>query len=109
MRKVGGCRDHLSLLYGCFWILSRYIGKSHQIWYTSDRKASGRAVNLKADDPFVPEDIKVKNNGRQSLLDHADDLYSEIYDWYDSELKSYDPKATADYLLTSIQLPFFIT
>ena len=33
---------------------------------------------------------------RQSLLDHAADLYSDIYSWYDSELKSYDPKATAD-------------
>ncbi|WP_242997641.1 hypothetical protein [Enterocloster clostridioformis] len=50
----------------------------------------------KTDDPFVPEDIRAKINGLQSLLDHAADLYSDIYSWYDSELKSYDPKATAD-------------
>ncbi|WP_242997715.1 hypothetical protein [Enterocloster clostridioformis] len=42
------------------------------------------------------EDIRAKINGLQSLLDHAADLYSDIYSWYDSELKSYDPKATAD-------------
>ena len=45
---------------------------------------------------LVPEDIRAKINGLQSLLDHAADLYSDIYSWYDSELKSYDPKATAD-------------
>lgn len=53
-------------------------------------------MKLKTDDPFVPEDIKVKINELQSLLDQAADLYSDIYDWYDSELKSYDPKATAE-------------
>ena len=53
-------------------------------------------MKLKTDDPFVPEDIRAKINGLQSLLDHAADLYSDIYSWYDSELKSYDPKATAD-------------
>ena len=54
------------------------------------------AMKLKTDDPLVPEDIRAKINELQSLLDHAGDLYSDIYDWYDSELKSYDPKATAD-------------
>ena len=53
-------------------------------------------MKLKTDDPFVPEDIRAKINGLQSLLDHAADLYSDIYSWYDSELKSYDPNATAD-------------
>lgn len=53
-------------------------------------------MKLKTDDPFVPENIKVKINELQSLLDQAADLYSDIYDWYDSELKSYDPKATAE-------------
>lgn len=53
-------------------------------------------MKLKTDDPFVPEDIKIKINELQSLLDQAADLYSDIYDWYDSELKSYDPKATAE-------------
>lgn len=53
-------------------------------------------MKLKTDDPFVHEDIKVKINELQSLLDQAADLYSDIYDWYDSELKSYDPKATAE-------------
>ena len=53
-------------------------------------------MKLKTDDPFVPENIRVKINGLQSLLDRAADLYSDIYDWYDRELKSYDPKATAD-------------
>ena len=50
-------------------------------------------MKLKTDDPFVPEDIRAKINGLQSLLDHAADLYSDIYSWYDSELKSYDPNA----------------
>ena len=53
-------------------------------------------MKLKTDDPFVPENIKVKINELQSLLDQAADLYSDIDDWYDSELKSYDPKATAE-------------
>ncbi len=53
-------------------------------------------MKLRTDDPFVPEVIRAKINELQSLLDHAADLYSDIYDWYDSELKSYDPKATAD-------------
>lgn len=48
------------------------------------------------DDPFVPEDIRTKINEMLSLLVHAADLYRDIYDWYDRELKSYDPKATAD-------------
>lgn len=54
------------------------------------------AMKLKTDDPFVPEDIRAKINELRSLLDHAADLYSDIHDWYDSELKSYDPKAAAD-------------
>ncbi|MCF2705650.1 hypothetical protein I6E91_27520, partial [Enterocloster clostridioformis] len=41
-------------------------------------------MKLKTDDPFVPEDIRAKINGLQSLLDHAADLYSDIYSWYDS-------------------------
>ena len=53
-------------------------------------------MKLKTDDPFVPENIRVKINELQALLDRAADLYSDIYDWYDRELKSYDPKATAD-------------
>ena len=35
-------------------------------------------MKLKTDDPFVPEDIRAKINGLQSLLDHAADLYSDI-------------------------------
>ena len=49
-------------------------------------------MKLKTDDPFVPEDIRAKINGLQSLLDHAADLYSDIYSWYataDDEL--FDP------------------
>lgn len=53
-------------------------------------------MKLKTDDPFVPEDIRAKINELQSLLVHAADLYSDIYGCYDSELKSYDPKAAAD-------------
>ena len=43
-------------------------------------------MKLKTDDPFVPEDIRAKINELQSLLDHAADLYSDIY----------DPNGTAD-------------
>lgn len=53
-------------------------------------------MKLKTDDPLVPEDIRAKINELQSLLDHAADLYSDIYDRYDSELKSCALKATAD-------------
>lgn len=53
-------------------------------------------MKLKTDAPFVPEDIKAKINELQSLLDCAADLYRDIYDWYDRELKSYDPEAAAD-------------
>ncbi len=50
----------------------------------------------KTDEPFVPENIRVKINKLQSLLDQAADLYNDIYEWYDRELKSYDPTAAAD-------------
>ncbi len=53
-------------------------------------------MKLKTDVPFVPEDIRAKIDELQSLLEHAADLYSDIYDWYDRELKSYDSKATAE-------------
>lgn len=53
-------------------------------------------MKLKTDDPIIPEAIRTKISELQSLLDHAADLYSDIYDWYDWELKSYDPKAAAD-------------
>lgn len=29
----------------------------------------------------------------QALLDQAADLYNDIYEWYDRELKSYNPNA----------------
>lgn len=51
---------------------------------------------LKTDDPFVPENIQIKIDELQSLLGRAADLYSDILDWYDLELKSYDPNAAAD-------------
>ena len=50
----------------------------------------------KTDEPFVPENIRVKINKLQSLLDQAADLYNDIYEWYGCELKSYDPEAAAD-------------
>lgn len=53
-------------------------------------------MKLNTDDPFVPEDIRAKIHELQSLLAHATDLYSDIYEWYDRERKSYDPKAAAD-------------
>ena len=53
-------------------------------------------MKLKTDVPFIPENIRLKINELQSLLDRAADLRSDIYDWYDGELKSYDPKASVD-------------
>ena len=53
-------------------------------------------MKTKTDDPFVPEEIRAKIKELQSLLDHTADLYRDIYTWYDRELKSYDPKASAD-------------
>ena len=53
-------------------------------------------MKLKTDVPFVPENIRLKINELQSLLDRAEDLRSDIYDWYDRELKSYDPKVSVE-------------
>lgn len=53
-------------------------------------------MKLKTDEPFVPENIRVKINKLQALLDQAADLYNDIYEWYDRELKSYNPNASAD-------------
>lgn len=50
-------------------------------------------MKLKTDEPFVPENIRVKINKLQALLDQAADLYNDIYEWYDRELKSYNPNA----------------
>lgn len=52
-------------------------------------------MDLKTDAPFVPENIREKINMLQSLLNQASGLYHDIYEWYDHELKSYDPKAAA--------------
>lgn len=51
-------------------------------------------MKLKTDVPFMPENIRSKINELQSLLDQAADLRSDICDWYDGELKSYDPKVS---------------
>lgn len=53
-------------------------------------------MKLKTDVPFIPENIRLKINELQSLLDRAADLRSDICDWYDGELKSYDSKASVD-------------
>ena len=53
-------------------------------------------MKLKTDEPFVPENIRVKINKLQVLLDQAADLYNDIYELYDRELKSYNPNASAD-------------
>lgn len=46
--------------------------------------------------PFVPKNIRAKIDKLQFLPDQASGLYNNIYEWYDLELKSYDPKAAAD-------------
>jgi len=53
-------------------------------------------MKLKTDEPFVPYFIRDKIDQLQFLMAHASTLYDEVCEWYDRELKSYDPDAAMD-------------
>ncbi len=50
-------------------------------------------MKLKTDKPYIPQDVLLKIEELKSILDEANELYEEIIEWYDSELKSYDERA----------------
>ncbi len=52
-------------------------------------------MNPKTDTPSVPDGIRTKIQQLHDLLEDAQGIYDEIFDWYDQELKSYDPSADA--------------
>lgn len=52
-------------------------------------------MNKKTSDPYIPEDIMDKIHQLGNILDAASDLYDQIFDWYDQELKSYNPAVSA--------------
>lgn len=52
-------------------------------------------MSKKTTEPWIPTDIMEKIHQLESLLDTASDLYNQIFDWYEKELKSYDPAASA--------------
>lgn len=52
-------------------------------------------MNHKNNEPFVPDNIQTKIQQLHDLLEGAQELYDEIFDWYDHELKIYDPSVDA--------------
>ena len=52
-------------------------------------------MKKKTTEPFIPEDIMEKIQQLENLLDTASDLYDQIFEWYDQELKSYNPSVNA--------------
>lgn len=52
-------------------------------------------MSKKTTPPYVPNEIKSKIDQLHALLEDANSIYEEIFDWYDSELKSYDSKSNA--------------
>lgn len=49
----------------------------------------------RTDSPSVPDDIQIKIRQLHDLLEDAQGLYDEIFNWYDLELKSYDSSVDA--------------
>lgn len=52
-------------------------------------------MSKKTTPPYVPDEVKSKINRLHALLEDANFIYEEIFDWYDRELKSYNPKSNA--------------
>ncbi len=50
---------------------------------------------LKIQEPSVPDNIQEKIRQLHDSLEEAQELYDEIIDWYDHELKTYDPSVNA--------------
>ena len=48
-------------------------------------------MSKKITEPRIPDEIREKIEHLNNLLNIASGLYDEIIDWYDKELKSYDP------------------
>ncbi len=52
-------------------------------------------MSKKTAPPYVPVAIRDKLEQLDELLQSANSLYEDIFDWYDAELKSYDSGADA--------------
>lgn len=52
-------------------------------------------MSKKTSEPSIPAEIMEKIQQLEHTLDIASDLYDQIFDWYDQELKSYDASANA--------------
>ncbi|MCD7790143.1 MAG: hypothetical protein LUH55_06295 [Bacteroides thetaiotaomicron] len=52
-------------------------------------------MSKKTTPPYVPVTIRNKIEQLDELLQSANSLYEEIFDWYDAELKSYDSGSNA--------------
>lgn len=52
-------------------------------------------MSKKTTPPYVPSEIRNKIEQLNSLLQSANSIYEEIFDWYDTELKSYDSGSNA--------------
>lgn len=50
-------------------------------------------MKSRTDKPSVPEVVMRKISQLTELLDEARDLYDDIFEWYDTELKKYDRNA----------------
>lgn len=50
---------------------------------------------LKIQEPSVPDNIREKIRQLHDTLEQAQELYDDILDWYDHELKTYDPSVNA--------------
>lgn len=53
-------------------------------------------MGLRTDEPVIPPEIEQKIRLLNRSLDNANALYQEIYAWYDAEIKSYCPTASAN-------------
>ncbi len=56
-------------------------------------------MKTKTSEPHIPDEILEKTRYLKKLLDQASNVYDEIIDWYDKELKTYDPEADATHEL----------
>ncbi len=52
-------------------------------------------MSKKITTPNIPDEITLKIKQLNSLLDDANSIYEEIFDWYDAELKSYNASCHA--------------
>ena len=52
-------------------------------------------MSKKTTPPYIPSEIRNEIEQLDAMLESANSIYEEIFDWYDAELKSYDPGSDA--------------